>query len=158
MADFPCTIAPVCRISMVGEQAYEVIGQTPGGFRINSFIAGGEVSGPRIRGVVRRAGCADWAIIRPDDVADIDVRLTIETHDGALLFVTYTGVAWLGDGGYQRVRQGETPAAVIPLRIAARMMTSSLEYGWVNRLQFVGVGGTTTGKPIRIDYDIYALE
>ncbi len=158
MTRFPCAIAPVCSINMLGEQAFEVIGPTPTGFRINSFISGGEVSGPRIRGIVRTRGCADWAVIRPDDVADIDVKMTIETHDGALLFVTYTGAGWLGDGGSDRVQRAKPAAAVIPLRISARMMTASPVYAWVNRVQFVGVGATTIGAPTRIDYDIYALE
>jgi hypothetical protein len=109
---------------------------------------------------VRAQGCADWAIIRPDDVADVEVRLTIETHDRALLFVTYTAIALLGPGGSERVYRGEPPppGTAVSLRVAARMSTASEAYGWANRVLFLGVGATVFGDPNRIDYDIYALE
>lgn len=151
-------LTSICHICMLGAPEIDLIGPTPAGFRMNWFITGGEVDGPRLKGVVRAQGCADWAIVRPDDIVDVDVRLTLETHDGALIFMTYTGIAILGPGGSERVYRGEPPAAVIPLRIAARMSTASAAYAWVNRLLFVGVGATVMDSPNRIDYDIYALE
>src|SRR5262245_56259811 len=92
---FECSTELVCRIHMLSEQPGEVIGATPAGFRVNGFITSGRVEGPRIQGIVRPVGCGDWAVIRPDDIADIDVRLTIETHDGALIAMTYTGICRL---------------------------------------------------------------
>ena len=63
-----------------------MIGETPVGLRMNTYIAGGEVWGPRVRGRVLPVG-ADWLTIRPDGIGMLDVRGTIETHDGALLYV-----------------------------------------------------------------------
>jgi hypothetical protein len=148
---------PVCQIRMLGASAFEIIGSTPSGFRMNSFITGGDVDGPLLRGTVRAQGCVDCAIVRSDDIADVDVRLTIETYDRALLFVTYSGFAFLGNGGAARIRRGEKPAPIVPLRIAARMSTSSVAYDWANRALFIGVGFTTFGEPTRIDYDIYRV-
>ena len=34
---------------------------------------------------------ADWLTIRCDGVVALDVRATIEIHDGALIYLTYTG-------------------------------------------------------------------
>jgi hypothetical protein len=49
-------------------------------------IAGGEVSGPKVRGEVLRGG-GDWQIIRDDGVAELEARYTLRTEDGALIFV-----------------------------------------------------------------------
>lgn len=49
-------------------------------------ITGGEFSGPRLRGKVVPGG-ADWQIIRSDGVAELEARYTLETDDGALIYV-----------------------------------------------------------------------
>lgn len=158
MPEYPCKFSPVARFNMTAAEAFEVIGPTPAGFRINSFIAHGEVIGATLRGTIRARGCGDWVIVRPDDIADVDVRLTIETHDGALIYMTYGGIGLLGKGGAERMRRGEPAAPVIPVRIAARMTTASPAYAWVNGIQFFGIGATTLGAPTRVEYDVYALE
>ena len=63
----------------------EVIGPVPSGLRMNVYVTGGEVSGPRLQGKIRPVG-ADWLTIRTDGVCILDVRATIETHDGALIY------------------------------------------------------------------------
>ena len=35
-------------------------------------------------------GGADWVILRSDGVMEIDVRITLETHYGALIYLAYT--------------------------------------------------------------------
>ena len=59
----------------------EVIGPVPEGLRVNGYILGGEVTCPRVSGKLRPVG-GDWLTIRKDGVATLDVRATIETHDG----------------------------------------------------------------------------
>jgi len=157
MADFPYHLRPVCHIHMESEIPAEVIGPTPAGLRANFFISRGEVRGERIRGIVRPQGCADWALIRPDDVVEADVRLTIETHDAALIYVTYTGLALLGSGGSEKLKNGRPLASVVPIRIAARMASGNPAYRWVNGAQFLGVGATHTDPITIVDYDIYEL-
>jgi Protein of unknown function (DUF3237) len=49
-------------------------------------IAGGEFSGPNIRGQVLPGG-ADWQVIRSDGVAELEARYTLRTDDGALIYV-----------------------------------------------------------------------
>ena len=49
-------------------------------------IAGGEFSGPNIRGKVLPGG-ADWQVIRSDGVAELEARYTLRTDDGALIYV-----------------------------------------------------------------------
>jgi uncharacterized protein DUF3237 len=73
----------------------EVIGPVPEGLRVNGYILGGEVTGPRVSGKLRPVG-GDWLMIRKDGVAVLDVRATIETHDGALIDLSYWGIPRYG--------------------------------------------------------------
>ena len=65
----------------------ETIGQTPDGIKVNWYWspAEGVVAGPKLNGKVRHIG-GDWMTIRRDGVGLMDVRATIETSDGALLY------------------------------------------------------------------------
>jgi Protein of unknown function (DUF3237) len=47
-------------------------------------VTSGEVTGPRIRGILRPVG-GDWFTIRTDGIGLLDVRATIETHNNALI-------------------------------------------------------------------------
>jgi Protein of unknown function (DUF3237) len=49
-------------------------------------IVGGDFSGPKLRGTVLSGG-ADWQIIRHDGVAELEARYTLQTDDGALIYV-----------------------------------------------------------------------
>lgn len=95
----------------------------PEGIRVNFYSAGGEVTGPRIRGKVRPVG-GDWVTVRKDGVVYLDVRTTFETHDGALILVTYQGLADFGEDGHDQFLRGEMPP-VVKLRTSPRFVTKS---------------------------------
>jgi hypothetical protein len=82
-----------------------VIGPVPEGIRVNVYATGGEVQGPELHGKLRPVG-GDWLLERQDGIGMLDVRATIESHDGALIYITYTGVIDLGEDGYQQFLQG----------------------------------------------------
>ncbi|WP_116366689.1 DUF3237 domain-containing protein [Parahaliea mediterranea] len=132
----------------------EVIGPVAEGLRLNYYVTGGEVSGPRVRGKVRPVG-ADWLTIRTDGVGILDVRATIETHDQALIYIAYQGVADFGENGYKAALDGDLPATV-GLRCAPRLQSSHPDYLWVNRIQCVLVGESDVVNSI-VSYDGYAL-
>lgn len=132
----------------------ETIGPLPEGLRVNFYSTGGEISGPRIRGKVRSVG-GDWATVRNDGVGRLDVRTTFETHDGALILVTYQGVVDFGEDGYERFLRGEMPA-VVRLRTSPRFATSHPEYLWLNRLFCLGVGEYRAAAS-EAKYDVYAV-
>jgi hypothetical protein len=79
----------------------ETIGPIPEGLRVNVQVTGGEVTGPRVFGKLRPLS-GDWLMIRRDGVAILDVRTTIETHDGGLIYVTYLGTSDKGEDGYEK--------------------------------------------------------
>ena len=133
----------------------EVIGPLAEGLRVNFYSTGGEITGPKIRGKVRPVG-GDWLTVRKDGVGLLDVRTTYETHDDALILVTYQGMADLGvKDGYEKFLRGEMPA-VVQLRISPRFCTSHPEYLWMNRLHCFGVGEFRAASNDAV-YDIYAV-
>src|SRR5438132_14154017 len=66
------------------------IGDGPLGRRILFGAAGGTFEGPRLRGEVVPGG-GDWALFRADGAMSLDVRLTLRTHDDALVYMSYGG-------------------------------------------------------------------
>src|SRR5579883_2306160 len=57
----------------------------------NVAAQGGWVRGPRIHGVLVPPG-GDWSRVMPSGAQRLDVRLTVRTDDGALIYVAYAGV------------------------------------------------------------------
>lgn len=132
----------------------EMIGPVPEGIRVNFYSAGGEFTGSKMRGTVRSVG-GDWVTIREDGVAHLDVRSTLETHDGALILMTYLGVVDFGEDGYDRFLRREIPS-VVKLRTAPRFVTSHPEYAWLNRLFCLGIGEYRAVNN-EATYDVYAV-
>src|SRR5258706_12487830 len=67
------------------------IGAVPQGTRVTAPIASGQFEGPRLRGKVLPGG-GDWTLLRADGVLELDLRLTLETDDGALIHMTFEGI------------------------------------------------------------------
>ena len=67
------------------------IGAVPHGTRATAPIAGGHFEGPRLRGKVLPGG-GDWTLLRGDGVLELDLRVTLETDDGALIHMTSFGL------------------------------------------------------------------
>jgi hypothetical protein len=132
----------------------EAIGAVPEGFRINFYSAGGTVEGSRVRGRLRSRG-GDWMLVRPDGVAMLDVRGTIELDNGALVFITYRGTIDLGPDGYEKFLRGELPA-VAAIRVAPQLVTSHPDYLWLNRLHLLGIGEYRSDANAAT-YDIYSV-
>ncbi|HEV8192754.1 MAG TPA: DUF3237 domain-containing protein [Ktedonobacterales bacterium] len=78
----------LCEVSLetVPPQA---VGSTPQGKRQIVPITGGTFAGPHLSGKVLTGG--DWLLERSDGVRQLDARVTWQTDDGALLYVTYQG-------------------------------------------------------------------
>src|SRR5262245_48465137 len=67
------------------------LGAVPHGTRIVAPIAGGTFEGPRLRGKVLPGG-GDWLLLRSDGVLELDLRITLETDGGALIYLTSFGL------------------------------------------------------------------
>ena len=134
----------------------ELIGAVPDDIRVNFYVTGGEVwlpDGTRI-GKLRPVG-GDWLTVRRDNQGVLDVRATVEMHDGALLYVSYNGLLDLGEGGYENLRNGTFPDKA-RIRSAPKVLTSSPAYAWLNSSQLLNVGEVDFRKG-RVAYDVYVV-
>ena len=68
-----------------------IIGPTPGHDRRIGEIVGGRFEGERLRGRILSGG-SDWQSLRADGATTLNVRLVMETDDGALIGMTYLGI------------------------------------------------------------------
>src|SRR5690349_21071215 len=67
------------------------LGAVPHGTRVVAPIASGTFEGPRLRGKVLPGG-GDWTLLRSDGVLELDLRITLQTDDGALIYMTSFGL------------------------------------------------------------------
>ena len=130
------------------------IGDTPRGHRLIVPIAGGTFEGPRLRGKVLPGG-GDWLLIRPDGVGELDVRGTLQTDDGALLYITYRGyltkVAELMPrwGAGEAIPREEHYFVVTPC-----YETGAPQYAWLQQTVAIGLGALVPGA---VCYRVFAV-
>jgi len=97
-------------------------GQSDYGRRIIVPIAGGEFSGPQLRGRVLAEG-SDWQLFRPDGTVRSDAHYAIQTLDGIIIQVTSRGILPSRSDGAGRA--------------AIRFTAPSGRLEWLNRHQFL---------------------
>lgn len=133
----------------------EDIGNTPYGARKIATVTGGTFEGDRLRGTVLPSPAGDWLLLRSDGVLCLDVRMTLKTDDGALIFLHYNGMRHGPEEVLARLGQGE---AVDPATYYMRAMpifeTSSAKYSWLNRAVFVAMGRRVAAGPI---YEVHEV-
>ena len=147
-------LEPLFRAEITLAPAQE-LGDTPLGRRRIIPITGGTVSGARLSGEVLPGG-ADWQVIRPDGVADLDARYTIRTADGALVYVRNRGYRHGPPEVIARLARGESvDSSLYYMRTTPRFETGDERYAWLNRIVCVGSGARLAGA-VRIDF--YAVQ
>ena len=132
----------------------EVIGPVAEGIRANFYCLGGELMGPKLQGKCRAVG-GDCLTVRTDGVIILDVNTTLETNDGALIAISYSGVSDMGTDGHQNFLEGKLPPR-LKLHIIPRCQTAHPEYMWLNRIQCLGIGEVDLERSY-VSYDIYAV-
>src|ERR1700753_618887 len=88
MAEIRTQHLATLKLPVSGMQA---VGETPSGNRRVGLVAGGTFEGEKLRGTVLPGG-SDWIIGRPDGVTTLDVRIVLQTDDGASVGLTYRGL------------------------------------------------------------------
>src|SRR6476659_5651756 len=68
---------------------------------------GGTFTGPEINGKLLPGASADWQILLPDGTALADIRYTLETDGGELLYVQSRGVRHGSPEVLARIARGE---------------------------------------------------
>lgn len=117
------------------------VGAGPHGARVTFPIRGGWFEGDRLRGQVLPGG-DDWTVKRADGVVELDLRITLQADDGALIYMTFEGIR---DDG----------AAGAPyFRTLPRFETADPRYAFLNRLLAIGVGEIRADGPVHLIEEI----
>ena len=130
------------------------LGPTPNGHRRIVEVRGGRFEGEEFHGTVLPGG-GDWIVVRPDDVVQLDVRLTLRTDDGHLVYMTYRGMrhgpSWVMD----KLNKGEkVDPSEYYFRTTPLFETSSEKYGFLNRIVTVATGRREPTGPV---YDVFQI-
>ena len=133
---------PLCSVEIDVGEKFE-IGKTGFGQRLIGEIVAARWQGNRFKAKMVGAASADWALTTEDGLIQVDVRMTLETDDGELVYVSYTGLL-------------DTAAENAPCRTAIRFETAADRYQWLTRTLCVGDGRFDGDK--RVTYDIFVLQ
>jgi hypothetical protein len=132
----------------------EEIGPLSDGSRVNWHFVEGHFEGPELQGDFLPGG-TDWMRIRPDGVALVEVRGSLQTPKGTRVYFSYSGIVELGPDGYARALRGESVAS--PTFVGTpTYATADPELAWLNRAQCVCVGRVDM-KVLRVEYDVYVI-
>ncbi len=151
MAEIRTAHLMTMKLAVTGLQA---IGATPSGNRRVGLVAGGTFEGAKLKGIVLPGG-ADWIMGRADGATTLDVRIVLQTDDGATIGLTYRGLRHGPDAVMAKVNAGEMvdPAAYY-FRTAVFFETASEKYDWLNRAIAIGTGYRPPEGPV---YDIFEV-
>ncbi len=143
----------LCEVKANLEGPPQMVGKGPYGIRMIFNVSGGTVKGPKLNGELLPG--ADWVLIRPDGAAELDVRGTIRTNDGKLIYTHYRGISIIPPQINQKISMGESvDPSEYYYRITPIFETGASEYSWLNRVISIGIG--TLGKDY-VSYKIYVV-
>jgi hypothetical protein len=130
------------------------VGAVPLGTRVTAPVPSGHFEGPRLRGKVLPGG-ADWTLLRSDGVLELDLRLTLETDDGALLHMTSFGLRHGPPDVIAALGRGESvDPATYYFRTTPRFETGDPRYAFLNRLLAVSSGDRHATGPVYTIHEI----
>ena len=137
----------------IGVATLHDIGETPFGTRHIDILGAGTFEGPRLKGTVH--GGMDQKIFRADGAMNPNVRLVLQTDDGAMIYMYYTGIRYGAPEVMQRIADGEeVDPSEYYLRNTPYFETASAKYDWLNRIVAVGVGRR---MPDHAAYDVFQI-
>lgn len=100
-------------------------------------IIGGEVRGPSVNGKVLAFG-ADFQIVRPNELIDLEAKYAFETDDGATVYVENRGIRFGPVELLQRLKRGEAvDPKLIYFRTVPKFETGHEQYRWLMEHIFV---------------------
>jgi hypothetical protein len=130
------------------------VGNGPFGVRRIFDVIGGRAEGPRLRGRLVASG-GDWLLVDAEGVGRLDVRGTLETDDGASIFIHYHGVLELNEAVLAALEKGEsTDFGDTYFMTQPRFETGDPRYAWLNRVVAVAEGRVLPGA---VEYRVYEV-
>lgn len=118
-------------------------------------LTGGTFSGPEINGKLLPGASADWQVGLADGTTAVDIRYTLQTERGDLLYVQSRGVRHGPTEVLARLGRGEkVDASEYTFRTSTQIETAARDLDWMNKGVFVSVGGRQAGAVI---YETYLV-
>lgn len=148
------TLQPLLRAEITLAAPQE-LGDAPLGRRRIIPITGGRFRGERLAGRVLPGG-ADWQIVRGDGVSQLEARYTLETDDGALIYVRNVGLRHGPADVLARVAAGEAvDPSLYYMRTTPSFETGAAKYAWLNRLVCLATGAR---RKAAVELDVYEVK
>jgi hypothetical protein len=118
-------------------------------------LTSGAFAGPELNGTLIPGSSADWQVVLPDGTALGDIRYTLQTNGGDLLYVQSRGVRHGRTEVLERLARGEdVDATEYTFRTSTRIEAAAPDLDWLNRGVFITVGGR---KPGGVIYETYLV-
>jgi hypothetical protein len=131
------------------------LGDTAQGRRRIVPLTGGTFSGPELTGALVPGASADWQTVLPDGTALGDIRYTLKTDAGALLYVRSRSVRHGPAEVLARIGRGEeVDPGEYTFRASTQIETATPELDWLNKGVFIAVGGR---QPAGVVYETYLV-
>ena len=131
------------------------LGEVSQGRRRIVPLTGGAFTGPELNGKLLPGASADWQIVLPDGTALGDIRYTLQTDGGALLYVQSRGVRHGSAEVLGRLARGDdVDASEYVFRTSTQIETAAPDLDWLNKGVFIGVAGRRPGGVI---YETYLV-
>lgn len=131
------------------------LGQTPQGRRRIVPLTDGTFTGPELNGQLVGGSSADWQIILADGTALGDIRYTLRTDDGELLYVHSSSIRHGPEDVLARLGRGEpVDPSEYTFRTSTRIETTAPRLDWLNKGIFIAVGGRRSAGVI---YEVYLV-
>lgn len=117
------------------------VGDTPHGRRRIVPITGGRFEEPTLSGVVLPGG-ADWQVVRPDGLVEVEARYTLQAHDGTLIYILNRGLRHGPPEVMRRLAAGEPvkPEEYYFRTVPQFEVQAGSAYDWLTRSLFVATG------------------
>jgi Protein of unknown function (DUF3237) len=131
------------------------LGEIAQGHRRIVPLTGGTFAGPEIGGTLVPGVSADWQIVLPDGTALGDIRYTLRTDRGDLLYVQSRGVRHGSAEVLARLGRGEdVDASEYTFRTSTKIEATAPDLDWLNKGIFISVAGRQPGGVI---YETYLV-
>jgi hypothetical protein len=112
-------------------------GEIGSGVRRIIPIIGGEVKGEGVNGKVLPFG-ADFQIIRPNELIELEAKYAFETDDGAVVYVENRGIRFGPVELLQQLKRGEpVDPKQIYFRTVPKFETGAEKYRWLMQHIFI---------------------
>jgi hypothetical protein len=150
----PPRLTPVYRLEATLGAPLE-LGDTAQGHRRIVPMTGGKFTGPQVSGTLIAGASADWQTILPDGTAQGDIRYTLQTEPGEVLYVQSRSVRHGSAEVLARLARGEdVDPSEYTFRTSTQIETAAPALDWLNKGVFVSVGGR---QPAGVIYETYLV-